>query len=123
MTTDKTLLSSMLESAKKLKSFQQQNLGPGGSPRSHKEGLLDVDALLAQQMSEALESVSPMDVVFLVRFIEEVVDFRETFAVVQRALEKARKGAVRGRRDLLRNQIEAFHVGTEPEEARGHTAY
>jgi hypothetical protein len=81
-----------------------------------------VDALLAQQMSEALESVSPMDLVFLVRFIEEVVDFRETFAVVQRALEKAQKGTVRDRRDLLRNQIEAIHVGAEPYEVRGLTA-
>lgn len=88
------LLHSMLESAVDLRRIQSYVPDARiGSDRAHVAPKLDVDALLAQQVSEAFEEVSTHDAAFLLRFIEDVLDFPRTFAVVQAALERAQHAA------------------------------
>lgn len=108
MAADRKMLRSMLESAAKLKSLQQENLGPKSSERACNECSLNVDALPAQQMGEALSKATSTDVLFMRSLMEDLLDFRETFSVVQHAIERGRKDAVPSRKELLRKQIEAF---------------
>lgn len=108
MAADRKMLRSMLETAAKLKSLQQPNLRTDRSESASNGCSLNVDALLAQQMGEALSKATSTDVVFMRSLMEDLVDFRETFSVVQHAIERGRKDAVPTRKELLRQQIEAF---------------
>lgn len=91
---NKTLLHSMLESAVDLRRMHSCAPDPRiGKHSRHVVPELDVDALLAQQVSEAFEEVSYQDEAFLLRFIEDVLDFPRTFVVVQAAMERAQHAA------------------------------